>query len=323
MNPSARNTTLTYDGKSDRLIMFGGEQKGQVRTGTFSDETWTYGVTANTWTRMKPADAPGRRSGAGLAYDAESDRVILFGGFYAYNNPVPIDMGLTDTWAYDYNTNTWNELARGPANHLGGRLAYDAESDRIILFGGLDIAAWRAINDTWAFDFNTNTWTLMKPKTNPPGRNFQSITYDTKADRVLIWGGLDENSDKPVDESMWAFDYNKNTWTEIKPGGGPHPAGRDEASMVYDAKADRTILYGGTVGSTETWAYDYNTNTWVNLNPGTNPGKRISSWLVYSPAADRVILFGGAISFSNQNFSDETWSFDFNTNTWINVTPKP
>jgi N-acetylneuraminic acid mutarotase len=313
---------MIYDAKSDRLIMFGGEQPGSVSTGTFNDETWAYEVTANTWTQMKPASAPSKRYVAGLAYDTESDRVILFGGHNRYNNPAPIDMGLTDTWAYDYSANTWKELAKGPANHLGARLAYDAESDRIILFGGLDIAAYRGLNDTWAFEFNTNTWTEMKPKTSPPGTNFQAMTYDSKADRVLVWGGTDDK-DNPVYESMWAYDYNTDTWTEKKPGDGSHPAGRAIASFVYNTKADRTILYGGTEGSTETWAYDYNTNTWMNLNPATNPGRRDSSWLAYSPAADRIILFGGTISNLNMILSNETWSYDFNTNTWTNMTPKP
>ena len=44
-------------------------------------------------------------------------------------------------------------------------MAYDAESDRVILFGGVP-----QNDDTWAYDLNTNTWTLMEPAARPsPG----------------------------------------------------------------------------------------------------------------------------------------------------------
>jgi N-acetylneuraminic acid mutarotase len=266
--------------------------------------------------QMNPASAPSIRSSDGFAYDAESDRVILFGGL-DYKT-----FGRTDTWAYDYNTNTWKEMAKGPANHLGARLAYDAESDRIVLFGGLRMETFRYVNTTWAFDFNTNTWTEMKPKTSPPGRNFQAMTYDSKADRVLTWGCFDENGEKPVDESMWAYDFNTNTWTEMKPDNGGHPAGRDFTQMVYDAKADRTILYGGTRGGTETWAFDYNTNTWMKLEPTETPDGIEEHGMVYNSSADRVILFGGFDNSTGEPLG-ETWSYDFNTDTWTNMTPKP
>ncbi len=317
MNPSARAaTSLVYDAESEQFIMFGGQSGNYEVETSFNNETWTYDVTANKWTQMKPASAPSKRTTDGLAYDAESDRVILFGGL-AFSI-----FGLADTWAYDYNTNTWNEMAKGPANHLGARLAYDTESDRIILFGGLNIETMLYVNETWAFDFNSNTWTEMKPKTNPPGRNFQAMTYDSKTDRVLAWGGMDENGEKPVDESMWAYDFNTNNWTEMKPENGAHPAGRDFTQIAYNAKVDRTILYGGTQGGTETWAFDYNTNTWTKLEPATNPGGLEEHSLVYSSTADCVILFGGFLN-TTENPSGETWSYDFNTNTWTNVTPKP
>ena len=321
-NPSPRgSTTQVYDAESDQIIMFGGQSGNMNRETSFNNETWAYDVKSNKWTQMKPDNAPSKRAGDSLAYDAESDRVILFGGLAYDKNR--LNWGLTDTWAYDYNTNTWKEMAKGPANHLGARLAYDAESDRVILFGGISMVDIIYVNDTWAYDFNTNTWTEMKPKTSPRGRNFQAMTYDSKADRVLVWGGLDEQEEKPVDESVWAYDFNKNSWTEMKPGDGAHPAGRDYSKIVYNAKADRTILYGGNRGGTETWSFDYNTNTWTKLEPATNPGILADHSLVYSTIADRVILFGGFFRSSMYNPSDAIWIFDINTTTWSNIIPKP
>jgi N-acetylneuraminic acid mutarotase len=305
---------MAYDVESDRVILFGGQTGDYRDPASYNGETWAYDMAANKWTQMKPPSGPTRRSAAELVYDAESDRVILFGGA---NDDV--SWMLNDTWAYDYNTNTWKEMAKGPAKHLGDRLAYDAESDRIILFGGYDMAGFY-LNDTWAYDFNSDTWTKMKPSTSPSGRNYHAMAYDAKVDRVLVWGS---DSDTPVDKSMWSYDFNTNTWQEMKPGEGACPVSRDYPVMAYDVESDRTILYGGIPLGNETWVYDYNTNTWTNPKPRWFPGQLSRHAIVYSTAADRIILFGGQVGSRNFNYTGETWTYDLNTNTWTNVKPHP
>jgi hypothetical protein len=219
--PSPRGyVTLAYDGESKQVVLFGGQTGPWGLRTSINGETWAYDVTANVWTQMFPKLQPNDKSAAQLGYDVESDRVIMYGG----------GLGLwglhtEETWAYDYNTNTWEKMAYGPKNHLGARLAYDSESDRMILFGGFDVRDWFLQDDTWAYDNNLDTWTEMKPAVSPPGRNYQAMTYDSKADRVLTWGGMyiDES---PLPASMWAYNYNKNRWQEIETGEGPYPLWR-------------------------------------------------------------------------------------------------
>jgi hypothetical protein len=189
-----------------------------------------------------------------MVYDTESDRIILFGGVDATY------LGATSTcWAYDFNTDTWTEQAPGPSAQQGIRMAYDVESDRVILFGGEAYTGGGAtLKETWAYDYNTDSWTEMKPSTSPPDEWCQAITYDAKSDRVLMWWGS-------PDKSVWAYDFNTNTWTENEPAEHPPATGRFGA-LVYDSESDRSILYGGgdwQGGNTtdETWAYDYNTNS--------------------------------------------------------------
>ena len=318
-SPSSRGyISMAYDTESERVIMFGG-QTGNIMNDPayYNGETWAYDVAANKWTPMNPPSGPTRRGAPELAYDAESDRVILYGG----GNEVTSQ--LTDTWAYDCNTNTWKEMAaKGPAKRMGARIAYDAESDRIILFGGY-VLYGSFCNDTWAYDYNSDAWTEMKPSTSPPGRNYQAMAYDAKSDRVVVWGALDP-AGMPIDDSAWSYDFNTNTWQEMKPDGGPRPRGRDYPAMVYDAESERMILFGGVPqGGDETWAYDYNTNTWTKLEPSTVPGKLSRHAMVYSTAADRVILFGGQVGSTEFKYTGETWTYDLNTNTWTNVTPHP
>ena len=313
LNPSARAyVSMAYDKESDRVIMFGGQTGNYRDPANYNGETWVYNVAANKWTQMKPPSGPTRRCCAELVYDAESDRVLLFGG------GDETAWGLDDTWAYDYNTNTWRKMARGPSGHLGYRMAYDAESDRVILFGGYVMGSRKLLNDTWSYDFNSDTWTEMKPSTSPSPRNYHAMAYDAESDRVIMWGGDVQDRDP----SVWAYDYDKNTWQKMASSGGPSL--RAYVSMTYNAKADRMILFGGVgFGSDETWAYDYNTNTWMKLEPSTAPGMLSRHATVYSTAADRVLLFGGQDGSTEFKYKGDTWTYDLNANTWANVTPHP
>jgi N-acetylneuraminic acid mutarotase len=297
--------SMAYDSESDKIILFGGQTNDSSADFEVIDDTWAYDVTNNAWTLMKTATGPSGRGAADMAYDSESDRVILFGGAR------PSDLELEDTWAYDYNTNTWSFMAKGPANHLGSRIAYDAESDRIILFGGYDIDTNTTFNDTWAYDFNANTWTEMKPGVSPKPRNYAGLAYEAESDRTIMWGG---------GTTVWAYDYNTNTWQEMDSSGGPDL--RVYTTLTYNAKADRIIMYGGgEVGNKDTWAYDYNTNTWTELKPATTPDNLSRFALAYSSAADRVILFGGW----NRNGQPQswTWAYDLNANTWNEMSKQP
>jgi hypothetical protein len=320
-NPSPRGyTSMAYDTESDQVILFGGSTGNYLKASSLNGETWAYNASANKWTEMKPSSGPSKRAAPELVYDTESDRVIMFGGTVGVVTSL---WGSPDTWAYDFNTNTWEEMAaEGPKGYIGTRLAYDAESDRIILFGGYDMEGGY-LNNTWAYDYNSDTWTEMKPKTIPTGRNYHAMTYDAKNDRVLVWG---DNSDGPDDKSMWSYNFNKNTWQEMKLGESAYPAGRDYPVMAYDAESDRTILYGGVIFDgdeigDETWVYD--SNTWTKMKPSNVPGKLSRHAIVYDNAADRIIIFGGWIDHDETNFSNQTWSYDFNTDTWTNLTPKP
>jgi N-acetylneuraminic acid mutarotase len=321
MNPSPRAyISLAYDTESKLIILFGGQLGNYRLASNYVNDTWVYDADANKWTEMKPSNSPGKRSAAALAYDAESDRVILFGGANMTT------WGMSDTWAYDYNTNTWTQMANGPTKHLGARLAYDAESDRIILFGGFNMSGF-LYDDTWAYDFNSDTWTEMKPAINPPGRNYQAMTYDSKADRILTWGGTDANG-TPLDANIWAYDYNTNTWQELAPGDGAHPVVRDYSAMAYDPESDRTVVYGGVrLGSgetgNETWAYNYNTNTWMNLQPSAAPDKRSRHAMAYNAATNKIILFGGEVGPLEFDYTGETWIYDTSANTWTNIMPQP
>ncbi len=97
-----------------------------------------------------------------MAYDVESDRVILFGG--VTEDPPEKENLRSDTWVYDFNTNSWTSITSTthPTSRWFHSLAYDEESDRIILFGGVtgemimynsEVTFLGINNETWIYDF--------------------------------------------------------------------------------------------------------------------------------------------------------------------------
>ncbi|TLZ70592.1 MAG: hypothetical protein E6K10_07470 [Methanobacteriota archaeon] len=296
--PSARwSHAMAYDVQSERTILYG----GQPSTGPMSNETWAYDFATNGWQDMNPSARPSGREHPGIAYDAQSDRLILFGGgnhlTSVYSN---------ETWAYDFETNTWTNMSppSPPSRRYDFGMVYDSRADRVILFGG---AGPTQNNETWAYDFETNAWTRLTPTRSPAPRQAHSMAYDSESDRVLLFGGAYTR-----DNETWAYDFNANAWTRMNPP--THPTGRWGARMAYDPRADRVVLFGGWDGSysDETWAYDFNANSWTNLNPPSTPGGLEAPGLVYDSCSRRLVLFGGFRGPSNpQPYSNETWWYRF------------
>jgi hypothetical protein len=324
-NPGSDAVVISkVDPKTDQLIIFGGSTGDSNLMSSMNGETWIYTIPANTWVEVISPSSPSPRDNVGLAYDIESDRIILFGGASSK------DFNMMDTWSFDMGTRIWTEMKPGPPYHMGSSMVYNNKADRMIVWGGFIFEKNTATNDIWAYDYNSDTWTEMKPAVSPPARNFQSMVYDSKADRIIMWGGWGTtNADNET--SVWIYDYNANTWQERKTDLGP--SSRAFHYMSYDPKADRTILYGGYTGgipdaawqfstnSSETRAYDYNLNTWTLLAPAINPGPLSSAGQVYVPSIDRLFLFGGKLDVTK--YSDKIWLYSFDANTWTEVVPNP
>ncbi len=301
---------MTYDVESDRVILFG----GMLAIGAEYNDTWSYDVATNTWTRMTPAQSPppGDKT---LAYDVASDRAILY--LVPFENGQPAK-GPSETWTYDLNTDTWSNLdpESGPPPLLGAVMVYDAESDRMILFGGMDVNSGMAYsNETWTFDYDSNAWTQMNPQVRPPGVNFQPMSYDAEADRVILIGS---NADEITDDT-WLYDYNADTWEMRQTAESPKH--RDYSAMVYAAGKDQVILFGEgePVTRNDTWAYDFDGNTWTQLEPETSPSERGWHAMAYSIAAEQIVLFGGGKS--RQDYTLETWLYDPASGMWTQVGP--
>ncbi|MCG3222085.1 MAG: hypothetical protein H7641_11975, partial [Candidatus Heimdallarchaeota archaeon] len=191
--PSARTAhEMTFDSENDRIILYGGVTViGDPNSWEF--DTWSYDFNENIWTKLSTEGKPYSCITFSLAYDTESDVIITYGG--ARKDHV----GSNQTWIFDYNENKWinSKPSTCPDYRHTNKLAYDSESDVVVLFGGRSHEDFNPYgiainyNDTWAYDYNTNTWVNMTPASNPAGRVGHAMTYDSESEKVIVFGGAD------------------------------------------------------------------------------------------------------------------------------------
>ncbi|MHA2143640.1 MAG: Kelch repeat-containing protein, partial [Candidatus Thorarchaeota archaeon] len=333
--PGMSGAGMVYDSESDLIVLYGGWPDGGIYSPALV-ETWTYDLTSNTWTNVTPSIQPSSRGWGQMAYDSESDDIILFGGWEIHPETWKL---LNDTWTYDANTNTWTEIITDGPNILGD-MEYDSESDRVVFWGGpVDIGEDVYASETWTYDDNSGTWEQMSPYPTPPGRTRAELTYDSESDRVILFGGtLDSGySADDIMNDCWEYDLNNNLWNnvdwdwkEMTPTLSPDPTAYP--AMTYDSESDLVVYFGGATeesyqatgfyGDNETWTYDYNTNTWTNMSPSSGPSMRWAADMVYDEESDIIILFGGfRYNGGSTEMTGDTWAYDVNTNTWTNMTP--
>ncbi|MFW9981517.1 MAG: Kelch repeat-containing protein, partial [Candidatus Thorarchaeota archaeon] len=255
-----------------------------------------------------------------MAYDSESDRIVIFGGW----NNTPTTASKTGVMTFDYNLDVYTHSSPSPApdGRAEPGFAYDSSRDRFVLFGGMrDISTNDRLNDTWLYDTNTDTWTEVYPTLSPSERRAHDMVYDSESERIIIFGG--EGGDA-LNET-WSYDPGTNVWTQMSPAIAP--PNRFTHKMAYDSESDRVILFGGYNGGIasqltsyfgDTWAYDFNSDTWENVTPTTSPSVRGVPSLTYDSESDRVILFGGSMGGTAYA---ETWAFDYNSMTWTQRNP--
>jgi hypothetical protein len=314
---------LVYDNESSLIIVFGGATGDNV----IVNDTSTYDIRLGQWKQIEigSGTGPPLLSGGAMVYDAESDRTIWHGGW----NPAEGWIPTRDTWSFDANSGTWERRAPGPAGGFDHQMAYDAESDRVVYFGGIHLkmdalGLFQALRQgeklggTWTYDWNTDTWTEMEPSPSPSPRYGAAMAYHPRADRVIMFGGVfDYRSEE--DRHVWAYDLNTNTWEQM---GAAEDVPLEGFKMAYDAESNLIVLYGGGSfmggggGNDNTWIHDLEEDAWTKMSPEDTSGKLAFHAMTYVDEIDRVFLFGGMLDGDYNAMLAEPWLYDYNNDTW-------
>jgi hypothetical protein len=190
--PSARTSgSSTYDPAHGVVLYFGGRLDGT----TFVNDTWTWDG-QNGWIQQSPSASPSARVVHTMAFDPVRNEIVLFGG----RNGTP-GSPLSDTWTWNGTTWTPKAPAASPPGRFDYGMAWDPNSQAVIVFGGERVINDTApYDDTWAWD--GTTWTELSPAHSPSPRIVHGLVFDPDHQELLLYGGTD-NRTYPQDTWAW------------------------------------------------------------------------------------------------------------------------
>lgn len=149
--PGRGRTAIAYDGKRQRVVLFGGVSAppGPNQPQTFFDDTWTWD--GERWHKVAEGGPRGRYA-HGMVFDERAGVVLLYGGAAAHR-----DAPLSDMWQWD--GARWTEIrveGATPGHRYQPVMVYDRSRDKTVLYGGIG-----GSSDTWEWD--GQRWREIKP----------------------------------------------------------------------------------------------------------------------------------------------------------------
>jgi len=276
------------------------------------------GVQEGSWLELSPdSSVIIWRMNSQAVYVAQHDCIVFFGG--RRNSTV-----LADLWEMKPRSLPFwvplNAPGTRPPGRWGHSLIYDPVRDRILMFGGT-LASGARTNEVWELKLNPLAWKLITPDGTPPGPRYgHRAVYDSQRDRMVVFGGLNNDFNAEVWELSLA---STPRWTQILPEGtAPEP--RLGSVAVYDSAMDRMIVFGGSSSGVwgDTWSLSFaGTPRWEALaSGGPAPPARTLAAEAYDATANGMWIFGG-MNASSSAFSD-TWFLSLGVNpSWSQVFP--
>lgn len=234
--PGRRFFAVAYDGRRNRMLVFGGGPYG----GLFSD-VWALELgTAPRWVQIVAnGGGPAGRWGPVAAYDSARDRLIV-----AMGSTSPDYAVAQDVWELAFDSPpAWTQLNPTGTLPMARMLAaaiYDPVGQRLILHGGY--RPGMAFADAWALDLQvTPGWRALAPEGSPPpGRWSLGAAYRLEFPSLIVCAGF--NGQELAD--LWALELEPETGPPALTGFSP-AGGRigDPVTLVGSYLRDVTDVY--------------------------------------------------------------------------------
>jgi len=209
-HPPAVTGPMLFPDPNGRADLFGGFD-GQFYQLTM----WQWN--ASDWTELSPSTVPFARASAAVATNTSTGQVVMFGGL--------ADVNPNNTWTYDGTTWTLQSPAVQPLLVYAASAAFDPGQQGVVLFGGGSGGVDQ--NTTWLWDQVGATWARLSTPQSPPAREGAGMTYDAALQRVILFGGQDNNG------------YFNDTW-ELSPTLSPTPTPTPTPSATSTPSATPT-----------------------------------------------------------------------------------
>ena len=254
-------------------------------------------VVTGFWEEM-PVIGPSPRWGHGVAYDADRERVVLFGGW-----PGPSPVIDAETWEWD--GVQWELVApagAGPRTWIFFGMVYDPIRELTLVHGGYTNTVSDACGSTtlssatWGWD--GAEWELLSCE-GPQVRGL-ALAYDSARDRVVTLAGS---------ASTWEWDG--ESWEVVGTSG---PSARTNYALAFDSARERVVLFGGIGGVLHGDTWEWDGDTWELMSETGPPPAENATMAYFAGELQRTVLY----------VDGETWQWDGRDWTRVDViSPSP
>lgn len=222
-----------YDPVGQQMVVWAGQQGSR-----FFNDTWTLNLRTLEWRNVSPAAGrPKARYGSASVYDPLERSLVQFAGFTEEGRR------FQDTQSFDIASQNWLNITPDGAKPgirclLTGAL--DRNGRRMIIYGGQRNGP---LDDLWAYDLGSRSWTELTPASRPAGRFFAS-SFVNREGHFVIFGGSTANGNS---NETHAFNFQTNQWSQLEIAGAP--SGRNGMMSAYIEGEDRFLIFGGVSNS--------------------------------------------------------------------------
>jgi hypothetical protein len=217
--------------------------------------------------------APPARTDFSVAWDAQRERVVMFGGTGPANTVV------SETWEFDGAAWSLRNPVHRPPARKAASMAFDPVRQRVLLFGGLGATM---LGDVWEWD--GVDWRALSNSGAPSARYDVPMVWDSTGAQLLMLGGA-------AGTMMEAWSWN-GTWAEITltmPPAAPRfilPAAEDPVR--------HTIVAIEPVSFNVMATWEFTPAGWTARRPTVSPGTAAFplQGAAWDPVAGQVLLSG-------------------------------
>lgn len=323
--PKARQgAAMAYDSRRSKVVLFGGYNPNGCDEDDGTRCTYTWEWNESGWSRVSTNDPDPRRDHA-MAYDGNTDQVIMFGGWYeggfegencTENSPLGDDGNCYDARTWGFNGSTWQIVGEGPAARMKHVLVYNSDSQHILLFGGISASDCGEDEDEWCqytWKFSPSGWSVLA-SSGPEPRIDSAAAYDIDRSRIVLFGGSNQDGCQEGAGASCAYtwEWNGNAWSQYAVAAPPDMS---EHVMAYDPSRRKTFAFGGDGSSRDSYdsAWEWDGQSWVQ-STATGPVGRLDAAAAYDENL-RVILVHGGMNLGdcgegNGAYCGATWIWD-------------
>ena len=138
-----------------------------------------------------------------MAFDSKRKTIVLLGGAHQPE----------DQW--DWDGAVWKKWeGQQPRGRSHASLAYGAQKDQLLLFGGFAPRVW--LGETWVR--TGESWAKHEGRA-PSARGVSAMAYDQKRDRIILYGGESGgmSNDSPEMKLSDTWEWDGAQWSQPAP----------------------------------------------------------------------------------------------------------